>query len=175
VNWKIMRRTEPALKLIIGYKLARAAGVLAASGLLVALTVTGHAVALDELAERLRHHVTGAWSIALADVLVRAVVPRHLWMLAAALALDGTLTTIEGCSLWRGWWWGPWLVVVTTAAFVPFEVLALVRHLAWGRAILLALNVVVALYLARRALRRTAGAAPALGGTQAAPRERNDP
>ena len=85
-----MRRTEPALKLIIGYKLARAAGVLAASGLLVALTVTGHAVALDELAERLRHHVTGAWSIALADVLVRAVVPRHLWMLAAALALDGT-------------------------------------------------------------------------------------
>jgi len=95
-------------------------------------------------------------------------------MLAAALAIDGTLTSIEGCSLWRGWWWGPWLIVVTTAAFIPFE--------CWprpsprvGAAILLALNVVVALYLARRALRRTAGAAPVGGGTQAAPRERNDP
>jgi uncharacterized membrane protein (DUF2068 family) len=170
-----MRRTEPALQLIIGYKLARAAVALAASGLLVVLTATGHAVALDELAERLRHHVTSAWSIVLADQLVRAVVPRHLWMLASALALDGTFTFVEGCSLWRRWWWGPWLIVVTTAAFVPVEVLALVRHLAWARAILLALNLVVALYLGRRALLRTVAAAPAAGGTQAAPRDATIP
>lgn len=169
-----MRTTATGLRLIIGYKLARAAVTLTAAGLLVAAALSGHAGALDELALRLRGHMTSAWSIVLADALVRAVTPRHLLLLAAACGLDGSFTFVEGWSLWRDWWWGPWLVVVTTAAFVPFEVVVLVRHLAWGRAILLAVNIAVAVYLARRVRMRTIDAVSAARGTQAAPRGGND-
>jgi uncharacterized membrane protein (DUF2068 family) len=146
--------TERAIRLIVAYKYAKVAVELIASVLLAALTATGGIPALGRVAAQLRHHVTSAWSVELADALVRELVPRHLWMVAAALALDGTLTFVEGRSLQRGWWWGPWLVVVATCGLLPFEVLALVRHAALGRVALLAANVGVALYLARHALRR---------------------
>jgi uncharacterized membrane protein (DUF2068 family) len=144
----------PALRLIIAYKFARAAAALSASGVLVAFTSTGRASVLNDLVKELHRHVTSAWSIEVANVLVGAIAPRHLWMVAAALALDGTLTVVEACSLQRGWWWGPWLVVAVTSGFVPFEIVALQRHLTVGKIVLLAANLIVALYLARHALRR---------------------
>jgi uncharacterized membrane protein (DUF2068 family) len=143
----------PAIRLIVAYKYSKVAGELLASLLIVVLTASGHARVLSQVAEQLRHHVTSTWSVELAEALVRQLVPRHLWMVAAALALDGIFTFVEGCSLQRGWWWGPWLVVLATGALVPFEVLALFRHVALGRVALLAANVAVALYLARHALR----------------------
>lgn len=149
-----VNETSPALRLLIAYKLGRAAVALATSGLLGVLTATGHTFALHELAEDIRHHVTSAWSIGLADALVRAIIPSHLWIVVAALALDGMFTLLEGWSLHRRWWWGPWLVVVATAGFLPFEVLALVRHVAVGRVFLLGANLLVATYLTRHALGR---------------------
>ena len=153
-------RTEPALRLIIGYKFARAGAALLASGLLAAFTATGHTGVLHEIAKQLRHHVTSAWSIGLADALIRAIVPRHLWMLAAAFAFDGAFTVVEGLSLHRRWAWGPWLVVVATAVFVPFEVSAILRRVSIGRVLLLTANLMVALYLARHALRARRSSQP---------------
>ena len=148
------QKAEPALRAIIAYKLVRGAGALAAAGVLGTLIATGHTAPLTALGKYLRHHVTSAWSIRLADAIVRAIIPSHLWIVVAALALDGAFTFIEGWSLRRGWWWGPWLVVVAAGAFLPFEVLALAHHVSMSRVLLLGANLLVASYLARHALRK---------------------
>ena len=147
----------PGLRLIIAYKLTRSAASLFAAALLAVFTAADHATPLHAVAEQVRRHAASAWSIALADVLVSAVAPQHLWLVAGALALDGTLTFVEGWALHRTWWWGPWLVVIATGGFLPFEAIAIVRHADAGRVLLLGLNLLVALYLARRAHARSSG------------------
>lgn len=149
----------PGLRLIIAYKLTRAVASLFAAALLAAFTAADHATPLRAVAAQVRRHATSAWSIAVADVLVSAVAPQHLWLMAGALALDGTFTFVEGWALHRTWWWGPWLVVIATGGFLPFEAIAIVRHADAGRVLLLGLNLLVALYLARRAHDRSSGSA----------------
>jgi uncharacterized membrane protein (DUF2068 family) len=144
---------DPALRLIIAYKLTRGAASILASALIATLTATGHTHPLDAVVEHIRHHATSAWSIGLANMLVSAVAPGHLWLVAAALALDGATCSLEGWSLHRRWWWGPWLVVGETTAFLPLEAIAIADHASAGRIILLGLNVAVAAYLAWRAAR----------------------
>jgi uncharacterized membrane protein (DUF2068 family) len=149
----------PALRLIVAYKLTRGAASLMAAALLAAFTAVDRATPLLAVAEQVRRHATSAWSIAVADALVSAVAPRHLWLVTGALALDGTFTFVEGWALHRSWWWGSWLVVIATGGFLPVEVIAIVRHADAGRVLLLGLNVGVALYLARRARARSSGSA----------------
>lgn len=144
------------LRLIIAYKLTRAAASLFAAALLAASAAADRTAPLQTVAEQVRGHATSAWSIALADALVSAVAPRHLWLVAGALALDAAFTFVEGWALHRSWWWGRWLVVIATLGFLPFEVIAIVRHADAGRVLLLGLNSLVALYLARRARDRGA-------------------
>jgi uncharacterized membrane protein (DUF2068 family) len=68
------------------------------------------------------------------------------------------VTSHEAYALHRRHWWGPWLVVALTTAFVPFELAHLVKHATEGRVLLLLGNVAVAAYLAWAALRaRRAG------------------
>jgi uncharacterized membrane protein (DUF2068 family) len=76
-----------------------------------------------------------------------------LWLASIALSLDGLLVFVEGWSLWRGYTWGPWLVVASTAALLPFEAFGLWHHPHLGRLVLLLGNIAVALYLARQAQR----------------------
>jgi uncharacterized membrane protein (DUF2068 family) len=99
-----------------------------------------------------RHH-SGAWSLELADLLVRASTRRGLWTLFVALIADGVLTLVEAWALIHGHWWGPWLVVVATGSLLPFEVVALVRHPHVSRVLLLAVNLLIVWYLGRKALR----------------------
>jgi uncharacterized membrane protein (DUF2068 family) len=148
------REAEPGVRLIIAYKVARAVSALSASGAIVALKLTGHTSAIFSTAEALRQQATSAWSIALTDALIHVVTPRHLWLAAAALALDGSFTALEGWALHLGAAWGEWLVVVATCTFIPFEVLALARHASVVRALVLAFNVIIVLYLGRRAARK---------------------
>jgi uncharacterized membrane protein (DUF2068 family) len=104
------------------------------------------------LAAQLRHHAH-AWSLYLADLAVRASSRRALWTIVVALLADGSLTLVEGWALLHGHWWGPWLVVVATGSLLPFEVLALARHPHVVRAIVFVVNIVIVVYLARKALR----------------------
>jgi uncharacterized membrane protein (DUF2068 family) len=145
-------RRERGLVVIIAYKLAKGGLWLC---LAVGVLVSMGAGAGDELlgwAEHLRHH-SRAWSVTLADLLVRAATRRGLWTLVVAFAADGALTLVEGWALLRGRWWGPWLVVVATGSLLPFEVVALARHPHASRALLLAVNAIIVWYLARKALR----------------------
>jgi uncharacterized membrane protein (DUF2068 family) len=145
---------ERGLRFVIAYKTVRAGGALFLSLLFAILTGFGLGAPLRDLAERVRHHATTAWSMQLADLFVSAATPRHLWILVAGLAMDGAFSAFEAWSLHKRWWWGPWLVVVATAAFLPFEIGALVRHPTGGRLVLLIGNLAIAAYLAQAALRK---------------------
>jgi len=141
---------EPALRLIIAYKLARAALALGAAAVLVGFVGTGHGELLRQGVDDLRHHVASHWASVLAQNLVAAITPHRLWLAAAAFALDGLLVLFEGWALWRGYGWGAWIVVLSTAALLPVEAAGLWHHPRAGRLILLLGNLAVALYLVRR-------------------------
>jgi uncharacterized membrane protein (DUF2068 family) len=145
-------RRERGLVLIIVYKFAKAALWF---GMAVAILVLMHAGIGDEVlawSERLRHH-SGAWSVELANLLVRASTRRGLWTVVVALLADGALTLVEGWALWHDHWWGPWLVVVATASLMPFEIASLARSPHLSRAVVLVVNALIVWYLARKALR----------------------
>jgi uncharacterized membrane protein (DUF2068 family) len=112
---------------------------------------SGSAIACSVFAAHLRHH-SGAWSLRLADLVVRAASRRGLWTIVVALLADGALSLVEGWALVHGHWWGPWLVVVATGSLLPFEVLALLRHPHAVRAAVFLANVVIVAYLARKAM-----------------------
>jgi uncharacterized membrane protein (DUF2068 family) len=145
-------RRERGLVVIIAYKLVKGGLWLClATAVLVAMRA-GTTDSLLGWAEHLHHH-SRAWSVALAELLVRASTRRGLWTLFVAFAADGSLTLLEGWALWRGHWWGPWLVVIATGSLLPFEIVLLARHPHLSRALLLAVNAVIVWYLARKALR----------------------
>jgi uncharacterized membrane protein (DUF2068 family) len=145
-------RRERALSLIIAYKLIKGGLWFAFAAVIVGSMHLGLEDRLLGFAAHLRHH-PGAWSLALGDLLVRAATRRRLWTITVALVADGSLSFVEGWALLHGRWWGPWLVVVATASLLPFEVVALARHRHVVRALVLALNVAIVVYLARKAWR----------------------
>ena len=141
---------EPALRLIIAYKLARAALSLGVAAALAGFVSTGNSHVLRHWADDLRHHIASHSASVLAQHLAAAVNPHDLRLAATALTLDGLLVLFEGWALWRGYPWGAWLVVLSTAALLPIEVVGLWHDPRIGRLILLLGNLAVALYLLRR-------------------------
>ena len=142
-------QTPPTgLRLITIYKFAKATLQVAAAVLLFYGAAHGLNARLAEFAERLREHAVHAWSNVFAAALLRFTHSKHsLGFTAYALLADAALSSVEGWALSRGYTWGEWLVVVTTAGLVPFEIGALIRHLRVGRVILLVLNVAIVAYL----------------------------
>ena len=149
------------VRLILIYKLVKAALQIAAAVVLFYGAHHGLTAALTRFADHLRHHAVHAWSNIVAAALLRFTNARHsvLWT-AYALLGDAFVSSVEGFALWRGYTWGEWLVVGTTASLIPFEIYAFTRHVRVGRVILLALNLVIVAYLVNRARHRHASAIP---------------
>jgi uncharacterized membrane protein (DUF2068 family) len=145
-------RRERGVVLIIAYKLTKGGLWLVLATTILVMMQMGLGDRLLGLANHLRLHAH-AWSLHLADLAVRASSRRALWTIVVALLADGTLTLFEAWALIHGQWWGPWLVVVATGSLLPFEVVALVRHLHVIRAVVLLVNLVIVVYLARTAVR----------------------
>lgn len=146
-------KTRPrGLSIIIAYKLGKGGLWLILAAAFFVLRRFGLGERLLGLAEHLHHHAH-AWSLALARLLVRAADRHVLWTISIALLADGIASLLEGWALLYGHWWGPWLVVVTTSSLLPFEVAALARKPHPARALLLAVNTAIVVYLARRATR----------------------
>jgi uncharacterized membrane protein (DUF2068 family) len=145
-------RRERGLLVIIVYKLVKGSLWLIFAGTMLVLMRMGLGDRLLGLAHHLRLHAH-PWSLALADVAVRASSRRALWTITVALVADGVLTLVEGWSLLHGRWWGPWLVVVATGSLLPFEIVALARHRHVIRAVVLAVNIAIVVYLSRKAAR----------------------
>ena len=137
------------LRLIVGYKIAKAALEIAFGAALVLFATK----ATDELrtaAIHVRDHGTAAWSISLAGKVVQEATPGHLVVAAASSLLDGVFTAIEGWALHRRFRWAPWLVIGATSCLLPFEVLSLARHVTAGRVTLFFVNAAIVAYLFRR-------------------------
>lgn len=145
-------RRERGVAVIIAYKLVKGGLWLVFAVTIVVMMRLGLGDRLLGLAAHLRHHAH-AWSLRLADLVVKASSRRSLWTIVVALLADGTTTLFEAWALIHGAWWGPWLVVVATSSLLPFEVIALVHHPHLIRALVLLVNVVIATYLAGTALR----------------------
>jgi uncharacterized membrane protein (DUF2068 family) len=150
-------KRDRALWIIIGYKIGKGVLWLVFAAVIMSAMRMGLADRLLGFADQLRHH-SGAWSLALAKLVVRAATRRGLWTITVALLADGVVTLIEGWALLHGHWWGPWLVVVATGSLLPLEVRALILHPHPVRAAVLVVNATIVVYLALRALReRRAG------------------
>jgi uncharacterized membrane protein (DUF2068 family) len=149
-------RLATGVKIIVAYKSVKALIEVLLAVALPALILAGAAEHLHSLALALRHHMVSAWSMSLANLLVAVTTDRHLALTAVALALDGLLTFVEAWSLWRGYAWGAWLVVIATSSLIPFEIWELVRERRMGRLLLVIVNAIVAIYLIGRARREWA-------------------
>jgi uncharacterized membrane protein (DUF2068 family) len=158
---------DGGLRLIIFYKVVKGTLSLALAVVLVGMLLTNRTGPFEAIGVHLRRHVAGAWSVALARFLMSAAQPHHLRLIAAALTFDGLLSLLEGWALHHRHWWGPWLVVVATSSLLPFEVVSLARRVHVGRLVILALNVAIVIYLARRARREHAERLRAEAGTAA--------
>jgi uncharacterized membrane protein (DUF2068 family) len=155
-------KRERGVAVIMAYKLAKAVLWLILAVTLSVLQRMGLESRLLGVAAELRHH-THAWSLALAELLVRAAGPHGFWTVVVALVADGVLSLVEGWALLRGRWWGPWVVVVSTGSLLPFEVAAFVRHPHAVRAALVVVNALIVFYLGRRAVREGQDIPPAAG------------
>ena len=164
------------LVLIIGYKLVKGVLWLVLAATILVMMQMGLGDRLLGLAAQLRHHAH-AWSLRLADLLVKASSRHSLWTIVVALIADGTVTLVEGWALIHGQWWGPWLVVVATSSLLPFEVVALARHPHVPRALILVVNLAIVAYLARTATReaRVRRLSPRDPGSAASPRGASPP
>jgi uncharacterized membrane protein (DUF2068 family) len=143
---------ERGLVVIIAYKLIKGSLWLVFAAVLLATMRLGLSDRMLGFAAHLRHH-SGAWSLELAELVVRAASRRGLWIITVALVADGLLSLLEGWALVHGRFWGPWLVVVATGSLLPFEIVALLRHPHLVRAAVFVANVAIVAYLARKALR----------------------
>lgn len=143
------------VRLILLYKLIKAVLQVAAAAVLLYGARHGLTAKLTHFAEELRHHAVYAGSQLLARAILKFTHARHglAWTAYAALG-DAALSAVEAYALWRGYTWGEWLVVGTTASLIPFELWALSRHLRAGRLVLLVLNVAIVAYLVHRARHR---------------------
>ena len=146
----------PALgvRLIVLYKGIKAAAEVTLSIGLILIATTGEVTALRELAIQLKENLASRWSLLLGRALAALFSARGIHLLEIGLALDGLVSAVEGWSLWRGYRWGPWLVLAATATPLPLEVHEIARSHHASRAALALVNLAVVLYLARD-LRRT--------------------
>ncbi|HYS81710.1 MAG TPA: DUF2127 domain-containing protein, partial [Anaeromyxobacteraceae bacterium] len=106
-----------------------------------------------DLAHQLREDLASRWSLLLGRAL-GAITNRGVHLVELGLVLDGVVSAVEAWTLWRGYRWGAWLVVVATATPLPLEVAAIARSLRPWRILLAAVNVAVVVYLARQIARR---------------------
>lgn len=139
---------------IILYKFARAGLSVLGALTLGVLSATGVTAQLARLVENVHEHAATRLSLAFSQLVLSGLAPRHLAIFIAALGLDAAVLSLEGYSLLRGWWWGPWLVAAAAGVLLPFELMAIVDHLSLARIALLTLNLVIVVYLLGRTGRR---------------------
>ncbi len=138
------------VRLIVLYKAIKAVAEVLLGVLIVVLAATGALSDVRDLAVHLREHVASRWSLLAGRALGAVFSTRGVHLLEVGLALDGLLSAVEGWSLWRGYRWGPWLVVAATGTPLPLEMAELARTHRISRAVALAVNLAVDVYPARR-------------------------
>ena len=155
-----LRMDRAALRLIIGYKVARGLLAVTAGIIIGGALAFGFGPSLQAHAARVHFHTTAAWALYLAELFSKLTTPRWLRWSAVALELDGAVCFLEAWALREGHAWGPWLVVGITALFLPFEAVHFFGHPRWSRLFLLLANLAILLFLVWYARNHAARAAP---------------
>lgn len=137
------------IKLIIAYKFVKAPLMLA-----LALWLAFDATAAYRFGQRIATGLSegGTLLLRLGIWIHEHLTARALHQAAVIAGLDGITTALEGTLLWRGKAWGEWLVTLSLALLLPFEVRALLHHPSAARATTLLINAVIVGYLVRRRL-----------------------
>lgn len=100
-------------------------------------------------------HVTPQWQPLVRVVQGLADVREsRLQLLDLACFVYAALYLIQGIGLWFDRWWAEWLTVIMTSLLIPAECFELVTEPRWSVAVVLALNLAVAIYLIRRLRQR---------------------
>lgn len=86
--------------------------------------------------------------------LLNAIDPSAVHWAVAIAVVYGLWRLVESWGLWRAKAWASWLGAVGTAAYLPFDLYALVRHPGWHTAAIVAINLVVVYVLTRDLVRR---------------------
>lgn len=141
---------ERTLRLIVTYKLIRAALSVLGSLALLVLFAAGFDGRAQVFVETVRDHATSGVSLSVSKLVLSALEPTHFKVVIAALFLDGVVVFIEGWALLRGWWWGPWLVIGASSVLLPFEVFELARVVSAPRLLVLVVNLAIVGWLLRR-------------------------
>jgi hypothetical protein len=141
---------QPALRLIIAYKLVRASLALVAGVTLLTLLVTRFDAAIRRALMGLEERAINALTDGFSAGALWAVEPDHILGLGSLLTLDGLITFVEGWALLRGWRWGVWLVVAASSLLVPFELAALAERITVFRVLVLAINCAIVGWLLRQ-------------------------
>ena len=79
-----------------------------------------------------------------------ALTPNRVRDLIVGSFLYGGLFVTEGIGLWLLKRWAMWFTVIITGSFLPLEIYELARHPSAGKVGILVVNLVFAVYLARR-------------------------
>jgi len=138
------------LRLIIGYKIAKASAEFVTGLVFIYLGSAGLATEFAHVAQFIRRHFTEAWSIALAEWLTDAKTAHHVKVVALAVIADALVTLLEGWALYRRFGWSRWLVIATTASLLPFEGIAIAHHPNAAHIAVLLVNLAIVVYLLRR-------------------------
>lgn len=142
-------KRDAGLEAIIVYKLVKAAAELLIGLAAAFLLIRGAEAGAATLAESILEHVGAGWALRAATLLVEVATSRHVRLLAVVSIADAALSAVEGLALRAGRWWAPWLVVIATAALLPWELLEAVARPKWTRLALLLINLAVVAYLLR--------------------------
>src|SRR2546429_162213 len=92
------------------------------------------------LVDYLMPDADGAWVVEVATAIVVVATSGHVKFIAVAAFADAILSAVEGLALRAGRWWAPWLVVIATAALLPWELVEIFVHPRWGRFVILGIN-----------------------------------
>ena len=145
-------RSKRAIRLIGVFKLVKATLlVLLAFGALRAMH-GDLADTIDELAKALRVDPHGQLIEGLVAK-VSGVSPERLRLVGFGTLAYAVLFGTEGVGLLLAKVWAEWLAVVSTAGFIPLEIISLVHHVNAVHVATLAVNVLVVAYLLRERLR----------------------
>jgi uncharacterized membrane protein (DUF2068 family) len=148
-------------RLVVLYKLGK--GLLELAAAIAVLLVAARALPRDVLGLGflLHEHISAKWA-QIFDALLSGGTASRMHVVAAALAVDGLSSLLEGWGVWRQRPWAPWLIVVATGGLVPLEVTLLVEKFTAARMAVLVANVATVAYMVHvRGRPAVEGAAPA--------------
>jgi uncharacterized membrane protein (DUF2068 family) len=141
------------VRIIIAYKAIKAASCLLLAIALTVMLLTGYVDRAQMLATALRADLMNDWAVKLGGLMLRWLQASRLWWIVAALAAESVVVSVEAWALYRGYRWGAWLVVAATSMLVPVEVIELAHKTTIVRVGVFVVNVVIVLYLLKRAMK----------------------